>query len=481
MFFKDLKDYITALEKRGELRVVDKEVSPILEAAEIADRMVKSGGPALLFRNVKGSSFPLLMNMFGTESRTAFALGVDSLSALQDKMRLLLDQKPPDTLWQKLKMLPKLKQFSDMLPKVRSNGPCHDIVIKDNPDLNKLPIVKTWPLDGGKFITLPLIFTRDPVTGERNVGMYRMQVYDGKTTGMHWHMHKHGAAHFRKYKELNRRMDIAVAIGIDPQTLYTATAPLPDGIDEIMFAGFLREEPVELVKCVTMDLEVPAYAEFVLEGYIDPNETRTEGPFGDHTGYYSLEDQYPVFHLTAITHRKDPIYPATIVGRPPMEDCFLGKATERLFLPLIQKILPEIVDINLPIEGVFHNMAFVSIDKTVPGHARKTINALWGLGQFMFTKIIVIFDKDVNVQDIKEVIWRLGNNVDPYRDIIIQRGPVDVLNHAAPEIGFGSKMGIDATKKLREEGHPRAWPSVIEMSPEIKEIVAQNWKEYGIK
>lgn len=471
---------MAALERRGELSAIDKEVSPVLEAAEIADRTIKTGGPALLFKHVEGSTFPLLMNMFGTESRTAFALGVDSLNGLQDRMRALVDQRPPASFWEKVKMLPKLKRLSDMLPRVVKDGPCHQVIVEDDPDLGTLPIVKTWPLDGGKFITLPLVFTRDPITGERNTGMYRMHVYDGRTTGMHWHIHHHGAGHFRKHRELGRRMDVAVAIGVDPQTLYAATAPLPDGADEMIFAGFLREEPVELVKCIHSDLEVPAHAEFILEGYVDPAEMRTEGPFGDHTGYYSMEDQYPVFHVTAMTHRRDPVYTATIVGRPPMEDCYLGKATERLFLPLVQKLLPEIVDINLPVEGVFHNMAFVSIDKVFPGHARKVINAIWGLGQFMFTKIVAVFDKDVNVQDIKDVIWRLGNNVDPQRDIIIQQGPVDVLNHASPEIGFGSKMGIDATRKLREEGHSRVWPPVIEMPVEIKELVTRNWKEYGL-
>lgn len=479
MPFKDLHEYVASLEQRGELKVVTKEVSPVLEAAEIADRMIKTGGPALLFKNVAGSRFPLLMNMFGTGPRTSFALGVNNLNDLQLKMKALLDQKPPETFWEKLKMLPRLKELADMLPKIVRDGPCHEVVIQDNPDVTMLPLVKTWPLDGGKFITLPLVFTKDPVTGERNVGMYRMHVYDGRTTGMHWHVHKHGAAHFRKYRQLGKRMDVAVVIGIDPHMIYAGTAPLPDGVDELVFAGFLRGQPVELVKCIRSDIEVPAHAEFVLEGYVDPEELRTEGPFGDHTGYYSMEDQYPVFHITAITHRRDAIYPATIVGKPPMEDCYIGKATERLFLPLIQKILPEIVDINLPIEGVFHNMAFVSIDKSIPGHARKVINALWGLGQFMLTKMIVVFDKDVDVQNMNDVIWRLGNNVDPQRDIIIQQGPVDVLNHAAPETGFGSKMGIDATKKTAEEGHKRTWPPVIEMPEEIKALVTKNWKDYG--
>ncbi len=479
MHFKDLRDYLTALEQRGQLKTIEKEVSPLLEAAEIADRAVKTGGPALLFKHVAGSAFPLVMNLFGTESRTALALGVESLNSLRDSMRALLDQKPPESLWEKLKMLPKLKQFSDMLPRVLKDGPCHEVVI-ESPDLGALPILKTWPLDGGKFITLPLVFTKDPITGERNTGMYRMQVYDGNTTGMHWHMHHHGAGHFRKYRQLGRRMDVAVAIGIDPQTLYAATAPLPEGIDEMIFAGFLRQVPVELVRCVHADLEVPAHAEFVLEGYVDPAELRTEGPFGDHTGYYSMEDQYPVFHVTVITHRRDPLYTATIVGKPPMEDCYLGKATERLFLPLVQKLLPEIVDVNLPVEGVFHNMAFVSIDKAFPGHARKVISALWGLGQFMFTKIVVVFDRDVDVQDLRDVIWRLGNNVDPQRDVVIQQGPVDVLDHASPAIGFGSKMGIDATKKLKEEGYTRVWPPVIEMPKEVQDLVTMNWKAYGL-
>ncbi|MCL4479737.1 MAG: menaquinone biosynthesis decarboxylase [Deltaproteobacteria bacterium] len=480
MYFKDLRDYLKALANRNELKEIDVLVSPILEVAEIADRTMKSNGPALFFKNVESSSFPLVMNMFGTEKRTAFALGVASLNALQDRMKELIDQKAPESLLDKIKMLPLLKQISDFFPKTRSDGACHEVIINANPDLNILPIVKTWPLDGGKFITLPLVFTKDPETGIRNVGMYRMHVYDEKTTGMHWHVHKHGAGHFRRYKELGKRMDVAVAIGTDPQTLYAATAPLPDGIDEMIFAGFLREEPVELVKCITCDIEVPAYAEFILEGYVDTDELRTEGPFGDHTGYYSMEDKYPVFHITAITHRKNAIYPATIVGKPPMEDGYLGKASERFFLPLIKKMFPEIVDINLPIEGVFHNMAFVSIDKSIPGHARKIINALWGLGQFMFTKFIIVFDRDVNVQDIKEIIWRLGNNVDPLRDTIILSGPVDILNHAAPETGYGSKIGIDATKKLKEEGHLRQWPPDIVMPQEIKELVTKKWKEYGI-
>ncbi len=353
------------------------------------------------------------------------------------------------------------------------------MIIKDNPSLDIFPILKTWPLDGGRFITLPMVFTKDPETGVRNCGMYRMQVYDERTTGMHWHMHKDGARHYRKAEAMGRRLEVAVCIGSDPATMYSATAPLPEGIDEMLFAGFLRQEPVELVRCETVDLEVPANAEIVLEGYCEPYERRIEGPFGDHTGYYSLQDEFPVFHITCITHRRDAIYPATIVGKPPMEDCFIAKATERIFLPLIKKQLPEIVDMNLPIEGVFHNIAIVSIDKRYPGHARKVMYALWGMGQMSFTKIIIVMDKDVNVQDLSEVLWRIGNNVDPKRDVVIVEGPLDVLEHASQIPAYGGKLGIDATKKWPSEGFTRPWPPDIKMSEEIVRLVTERWKEYG--
>jgi 4-hydroxy-3-polyprenylbenzoate decarboxylase len=359
-------------------------------------------------------------------------------------------------------------------------GPCKDIVLKD-PSLDMLPVLKCWPEDGGRFITLPLVFTQDPHRGARNVGIYRMQVFDSKTTALHWHPQKGGAEHFRLWQQLGKRMPVAVALGADPATIYSASAPLPQGLDELLFAGFLRREPVEIVECETIPLEVPAHSEIVIEGYVEPHETRLEGPFGDHTGYYSPADYYPVFHVTCITHRQGAIYPATVVGRPPMEDCYMAKATERIFLPLIKWQLPEIVDINLPVEGVFHNLAFVSIRKSYPGQARKVMSAIWGLGQMMFTKIIVVFDEWVNVHNMGEVLWRLGNNVDPKRDVLFSEGPVDVLNHASPEPNFGSKMGIDATRKLPEEGHSRQWPDDIKMSQEIMDLVSARWQEYGLE
>lgn len=478
MSFKDLREYLDFLEGRGELKKITVPVDTELEIPEIAQRVIRSGGPALLFLNPVGYSFPVAMNLFGTMERTCRALGVASLEEIAERVERILSEKPPETLIEKIKMLPKLKEFSDFLPKVVRSAPCQEVVM-DPPDLNRLPVLKTWPGDGGRFITLPLVVTKSPSTGIRNIGIYRMQVFDSRTTGMHWHWHKGGARHYEEAERLGRRLEVAVAIGGDPATIYSASAPLPDDFDELIFAGFLRREPVELVRCKTVDIEVPASAEFVIEGYVEPGERRLEGPFGDHTGYYSLADYYPVFHVTAITHRKDPIYPATIVGKPPMEDCFLGKATERIFLPVIRKLLPEIVDINLPIEGIFHNFAFVSIDKRYPGHPQKVMFALWGLGQLSFTKHIVIFDRDVNVQDIREVIWRWGNNVDPSRDITIVKGPLDVLEHASDIPGFGGKMGIDATKKGKRDGFMRDWPDDIKMDPKIVELVTKRWKEYG--
>ena len=478
MAYKDLRDFIKKLEKNNDLVRIKEKVSSELEICEITDRIVKQGGPALLFENVENSEFPVITNLFGTMERMCLALETDSLDNIAEKITEILEPKPPLKFLDKLKMLPKLMELSKIFPKIVKTGPCKDIILKgDNVDLFKLPILKTWPLDGGKFITLPLIFTKDPETNIRNVGMYRLQAYDKSTTGMHWHPHKHGAKHFKKAKNLNKKIEVAVALGSCPAVIYSATAPLPDDVDEMILAGFLRKKPVELVKCETVDIEVPANSEFVLEGYVNPDELRTEGPFGDHTGYYSLEDEYPVFHITCITHRKDAIYPATIVGKPPMEDSFIGKATERIFLPLLKKTLPEIVDINLPVEGGFHNFAFVSIDKQYPAHARKVMHALWGLGQMMFTKIIVIFDKNVNVQDIKEVLWRLGNNIDPRRDIYFVDGPVDALDHASYLPNIGSKMGIDATAKWKEEGFTRPWPPDVEMSEEVKNIVDKKWNK----
>ncbi len=480
MGYRDLREFIAVLEQKGLLKRVKVEVDPVLEIAEINDRVVKAGGPAILFENPKGARCPCVVNLFGSFERMRLALGVDDLDRIGAEILEFLEPEIPTNLIEKLKTLPKLKRLSDFLPKYVKNGPCKEVIIKDNPSLDIFPILKTWPQDGGRFITLPMVFTKDPETGERNCGMYRMQVYDSRTTGMHWHMHKDGARHYRKAERLGRRLEVAVAIGADPATMYSATAPLPPGIDEMLFAGFLRKSPVEMVRCETVDLEVPANAEIVLEGYCEPGERRTEGPFGDHTGYYSLQDEFPVFHITCITHRRDPVYPATIVGKPPMEDCFIAKATERIFLPLLRKQLPEVVDMNLPVEGVFHNIAIVSIDKQYPGHPRKVMYALWGMGQMSFTKMIVVVDSWVNVQDPSEVVWRIGNNVDPKRDVVIVEGPLDVLEHASSIPAYGGKMGIDATKKWPSEGFQREWPDDIEMLPEIKRLVDERWASYGI-
>ncbi len=480
MAYKDLREFIDVLEGRGLLKRITVSVNPILEIAEINDRVVKMGGPVLLFEHPEGSDFPCVVNLFGTMERMKLALEIEDFNEIGERMLEFLEPEIPTNLIEKLKALPKLKRLADFLPRYVKSGPCKEVIKKDKFSLFEFPILKTWPLDGGRFITLPMVFTKDPETGVRNCGMYRMQVYDERTTGMHWHMHKDGARHYRKAESMERPLEVAVAIGADPVTIYSATAPLPEGIDEMLLSGFLRKEPVEMVKCETVDLEVPASAEIVLEGYCLPGERRIEGPFGDHTGYYSLEDHYPVFHVTCITHRKDAIYPATIVGKPPMEDCFIAKATERIFLPLIKKQLPEIVDINLPVEGVFHNLAIVSIDKRFPGHARKVMYALWGMGQMSFTKFIIVMDKDVNIQDISEVIWRIGNNVDPLRDVVILKGPLDVLEHASVLPAYGGKMGIDATKKWPSEGFTRPWPPDIKMSEEIVRLVTERWKDYGL-
>ena len=482
MAYRNLQEFVKRLEAEGELLRIREPVSAELEITEITDRVVKAGGPALLFEKVKGSELPVLTNAFGSLRRMCLALGVESLEELSQEISDFLQVEAPDSLFKKLKLVPKLSRLKNMFPRMVKKAPCQEIVLRgDEVDLTRLPILKCWPKDGGPFITLPVVITKHPETGVRNAGMYRLQVFDRKTTGMHWHTHKGGAQHYRVAERLGKRLPVAVAIGPDPAVTYAATAPLPEDMDEFVFAGFLRGKPVELVRCLTVPLEVPAESQIVLEGYVEPGERRLEGPFGDHTGYYSLPDYYPVFHVTCMTMRREAIYPATIVGRPPQEDCYMAKATERLFLPLIKKTLPEIVDMNLPIEGVFHNLAFVSIDKRYPGHARKIACALWGLGQMMFTKIIVIFDKEVNVQDLSECLWRLGNNVDPARDVFFVQGPVDALDDASPYPFYGSKMAIDATRKWPEEGFGRDWPEVIEMAPEIKERVDRMWKKLGVE
>ncbi|MEW6584472.1 MAG: menaquinone biosynthesis decarboxylase [Nitrospirota bacterium] len=481
MIFQDLREFIEFLEAKKELVRIKTEVDPILEVSEIADRISKKGGPALLFEKPKGAGVPIAINLFGSYQRMSWALGVDDFNAINEKFSHFLNVDLDLTLRQKVGTLYELYKLSTSKPKEVKKAPCQEVVKDKDFSLLDYPILKTWPDDGGRFITLPLVITKDPESGKQNIGMYRMQVFDEKSTGMHWHTHHDGAVNFRKTVKSGKRMEVAVALGGDPGTIFSATAPLPYGIEELFFAGFLRGKPVEIVKARTVDLFVPAHAEIILEGYVEAGEERREGPFGDHTGYYSVAANYPVFHLTCITQRKNPIYPATIVGRPPMEDCYMGKATERMFLPFIKMQLPEVVDVNLPLEGVFHNCALISIRKSYPMHARKIMNAIWGLGQMMFTKFIFIFDEDVNVQDTSGAAWKAFNNVDPARDIMISEGPLDVLDHSAPRPIYGAKMGIDATKKWPEEGYQREWPEEIKMSEEIKRLVDRRWKEYGIE
>lgn len=481
MIFNDLRGFINFLEQKKELVRIKAEVDSNLEVTEITDRISKQSGAALLFENIRGFRYPIAINLFGSYQRIAWALGLNEFSEIGRKFSSLIKTDIDLNLRQKIEALYDLYKLSTSKPKEVKKAPCQEIIIEKEFSLNEYPILKCWPDDAGRFITLPLVITKDPESGKQNMGMYRMQVFDEKSTGMHWHTHHDGAVNFRKHVKIGKRMEVAIALGGDPITIYAATAPLPYGIEELFFAGYLRGKPVEVIRARTVDLLVPAHAEIILEGYVELGEERIEGPFGDHTGYYSLAAKYPVFHVTCITQRKDPIYPATIVGKPPMEDCYIGKATERLFLPFIKMQFPEIVDINLPIEGVFHNCVLISIKKSYPMHARKIMNAIWGLGQMMFTKFIFIFDEDVNVQNISEAAWKAFNNVDPARDIVIVEGPLDVLDHSAPKPLYGSKMGIDATKKWPEEGYHREWPNEIHMSEEIKKLVDERWKEYGFK
>lgn len=480
MIFNDLREFIGFLEKKKELVRIKTEVDPVLEVTEITDRISKKNGPALFFERVKGSRYPVAINLFGSYQRMAWALGFDDFDSIGRKFSSLLRADIEMNLRQKIGTLYDLYKLSASKPKEIKRAPCQEIVKEKDFSLFDYPILKCWPEDGGRFITLPLVITKDPDSGKQNMGMYRMQVFDEKTTGMHWHTHHDGAVNFRKIAKRSKRMEVAVAVGGDPVTLYAATAPLPYGIEELFFAGFLRGKQVEVVKAKTVDLFVPAFAEIILEGYVDTDEQRIEGPFGDHTGYYSVAANYPVFHITCITQRKGPIYPATIVGKPPMEDCYMGKATERMFLPFIKMQHPEIVDINLPIEGVFHNCALISIKKSYPMHAKKIMNAIWGMGQMMFTKFIFIFDEDVNVQDTSDVAWKAFNNVDPARDITVVEGPLDVLDHSSNRPIYGAKMGVDATKKWPEEGYEREWPEELRMSWEIKKLVDKRWEEYGL-
>ncbi len=460
--FTDVNAFIAELDKRRELARIAEPVDPRLEIAAVVDRVSKTpgGGPALFFEQPTGASMPVAANLYGSLSRMCLALGVERLDDLAKEIEELITPPMPRGFMDALKMMPLVSRLTDLMPKTVKDAPCQEIVKMDG-GLDELPVLTTWPEDGGPFITLPLVITRDPESGMRNIGTYRMQVFDRRTTGMHWQRHKGGAQHHRVAERLGQRLDVAVALGADPVLQYAATAPMPEGLDELMLAGVLSKRRVEMVKCRTNDLEVPAQAQIVLEGYVEPGERRREGPFGDHTGLYSLADDFPVFHLTCVTMRKSPIYVTTVVGRPPMEDVYLGLASERIFLPLIRKTLPEIVDMHFPAAGIFHNFVFVSIDKRYPGHARKIMHAFWGLGQLMFSKCIVVVDQDVNVQDEAEVAWIAGTHVDPSRDIQIVTGPVDDLDDAAIAPAFGGKMGVDATRKLPSEGMTREWPKRV--------------------
>ena len=488
MAYKDLREYIRRLESERELKRIGVEVDVDLEITEITDRVSKAGGPALLFekpcsaRDGARYEMPLLINALGSRRRMELALEVASLEDVARRIEDLLEMKPPEGFFDKVKLLPKLAELGSFAPKSVKSGPVKEVIEKEGFSLARLPIMKCWPQDGGRFITFPMVVTRSPKTGRRNVGCYRMQVYDERTAAMHWQIHKGGAEHFRwlEREGKGRRMDVAVAIGADPVTMLAGVLPLPEDLDEFVFSGFLRQEAVELVKCETVDLEVPAHAEIVLEGYVDLDDIRVEGPFGDHTGYYSLEDKFPAFHITCITRRKDPIYISTIVGAPPMEDYWMGYAVERLFLPLMRKQMPEVVDMHLPAEGIFHNLMIVSIRKSYPGHARKVMNAIWGLPGAMFTKCIVVVDHDVDVHNLREVTLKAFNHIDPERDIQFMLGPVDQLEHASRLPNFGSKMGVDATCKWPTEGFARPWPDEIVMDPETKKKIDAIWSKLGL-
>jgi len=502
MAYQSYSDFILALDRAGELVRVTHPVATELEITAFADREMKKpgGGKALLFEkptvNGQVSPFPVAINTLGSWKRMAMSLGAESVDAVATELGSLMKAKPPTGIAEALKLLRSAVDLRHARPRHVKRGPCKEVIHRFDapptrsepwapapdwragteafpPTLLNLPILKCWPLDGGRFVTLPCVITQDPDTGERNVGMYRIQIYDDRTTGMHWQLQKVGARHGRRYYETGARMPVAIVLGGDPVYTFCATAPLPDGLDELLMAGYLRRKSVELVKCETNDLEVPADADFVIEGFVDPQESlREEGPFGDHTGFYTLPEPYPVFHVTAITHRRNAVYPATVVGVPPMEDFYIGAASVKLFLPVFKMNFPEIVDLALPAEGVFHNLVFVSIKKTYPMQAYKIMHGLWGMGQMMFSKYLVVVDEDVNVHDTREVLFRLCANTDPQRDSIFTRGPSDVLDHATAEIGAGSKLGIDATRKLPGEGFKRPWPPPIAMDPTVAARVA---------
>jgi 4-hydroxy-3-polyprenylbenzoate decarboxylase len=471
----DLRAWIDLLGREGELVAVEAEVDPYLEITEITDRVVKQGGPALLFTKVKGSERPLLINQFGTERRMCLALDAPSLDAVARKLEEVIEMQPPQGLVEKVKGLGKLKRLADSMPKTVGKGACQELELE--PDLDLLPIQHCWPGDPAPFITLPAVITKDPRTGVRNVGMYRMQKIDGRSTFMHWQIHKDGRA---DWLATDGRIPVAVALGCDPVTTYSASAPLPKHIDEFMLAGFLRGAAVELVRCKTVDLEVPSNAEIVLEGYVEKDELGEEGPFGDHTGYYSPPEPFPIFRLTAMTMRRDAIYPSIVVGVPPAEDAWLGKATERIFLPAIRMTVPEIVDFDLPVAGAFHNCVIVSIRKAFPGHAKKVMHAIWGLGMLSLSKSVVVVDEFVDVHDYEHVFFHVCANVDPRRDVVLSEGPLDQLDHAASAYCYGGKLGIDATHKLETEG-ARPWPERIVMTEEIRNTVDRRWEEYGLE
>jgi len=482
MAYRDLRDFLTALEKAGELVRIKERVSPRLEISEITDRVSKQIGPALLFENVEGSDIPVAINLMGSPARMKLALEIGSYQEWTERLDFFLEPRMPSGIIDKLKMLPALGELASVFPKIVNSAPCQEIVLRgDDVDLTKLPVLTCWPDDGGPFITMPLVFTKDPNSGKRNCGMYRMQVYDRNTTGMHWQLHKDAARQEHDAGQARlTEVPVSVAIGSDPITVFSAICPLPPDLDEMMFAGFARNEAVRMVKCVTNDLEVPANAEIVLEGYVDPSERRPEGPFGDHTGFYTPVEPYSVFHVRAITMRKKPIYMTTIVGKPPQEDAHIGFAIERMFLPIMKKQFPEIVDVHMPPDGVFHNLMIISIRKRYPGHARKIMHGIWGLGQAMFTKVIVVVDAHVDPHDIPTVAWYALNNIDPERDTETVLGPIDVLDHSSRAFGFGSHMGIDGTKKLPEEGFSRVWPAEIAMSADVRKRVDAIWSKLGL-
>ena len=485
MAYNSLLQFVSDLDRAGELRRISAPVNIELEITEIADRCVKADGPALLFENPVAPGgerydIPVLINAYASDRRISMALGIESLEAVAGEVAELLEIKPPEGIVEKVKMLPKLARLASFSPKSVTSALCQEIVETNNPNLFALPAIKCWPEDGGRYITLPHVYSRNPRTGRRNVGMYRVQIFDSVTAGMHMHLHHDGAQNFRESTGRGQRMEMAVALGGDPVYAYAASAPLPPGIDELTLAGFLRKRSVNLTKCKSVDVEVPADSAIVIEGYLEPGELREEGPFGDHTGWYSLADDYPVFHVTAITRQREAIYPTTVVGKPPMEDYWLGGATGRIFLPLMKMQLPEIADVHMPAEGVFHNMVIVSIRKAYPYHARKVMFALWGMGQMSLAKCIVIVDEDVNVHDTSEVAWKVLGSIDPQRDFVFVDGPVDALEHASARPHIGSKVGIDGTKKWSNEGYEREWPGEIVMSDNIREMVTRRWKEYGL-